>query len=467
MLQDIFVLIENAIDENPPITIRDGSIIKDGYNVELDKYREAMTKGKDWLADLEKKEKERTGINNLRVGFNKVFGYYLEVTKSNFGLVPDNYIRKQTLANSERYITPELKEVEDSILGAEEKSITLEYKLFVDIRERIASQVERVQRTARIISFLDALWSLARVALENGYVRPDIDDEDIIDIQDGRHPVVEKTLSNALFVPNHTYLDGSENQIAIITGPNMAGKSTYMRQVAIIVLMAQIGSFVPASKARIGVVDRIFTRVGASDDLSAGQSTFMVEMNEMANILHNATPKSLLILDEIGRGTSTYDGLSIAWAIVEYICNNKSLGSKTLFATHYHELTELEGKLRGVKNFCITVKEQGNDIIFLRKVVRGGAEKSLGIQVARLAGLPLPVINRASKILTRLEKLDVNKTENKEFLREDSAQLSFFDKKPSEIEEEIKGIDILNITPLEAMNILYRLVEKTRRDEGI
>jgi DNA mismatch repair protein MutS len=467
LLQDIFVLIENAIDENPPITIRDGSIIKDGYNVELDKYREAMTKGKDWLADLEKKEKERTGINNLRVGFNKVFGYYLEVTKSNFGLVPDNYIRKQTLANSERYITPELKEVEDSILGAEEKSITLEYKLFVDIRERIASQVERVQRTARIISFLDALWSLARVALENGYVRPDIDDEDIIDIQDGRHPVVEKTLTNALFVPNHTYLDGSENQIAIITGPNMAGKSTYMRQVAIIVLMAQIGSFVPASKARIGVVDRIFTRVGASDDLSAGQSTFMVEMNEMANILHNATPKSLLILDEIGRGTSTYDGLSIAWAIVEYICNNKSLGSKTLFATHYHELTELEGKLRGVKNFCITVKEQGNDIIFLRKVVRGGAEKSLGIQVARLAGLPLPVINRASKILTRLEKLDVNKTENKEFLREDSAQLSFFDKKPSEIEEEIKGIDILNITPLEAMNILYRLVEKTRRDEGI
>jgi DNA mismatch repair protein MutS len=468
LLQDVFVLIENAINENPPITIRDGSIIKDGYNEELDKYREAMTKGKDWLAELEKKEKERTGINNLKVGFNKVFGYYLEVTRSYYNLVPDNYIRKQTLANSERYITPDLKEMEDSILGAEEKSIILEYKLFVDIREKIAGQVARVQRTARIISFLDVLWSLSRVALENGYVRPYIDDEDVIDIRDGRHPVVEKTLSNALFVPNHTYLDGSENQIAIITGPNMAGKSTYMRQVAIMVLMAQIGSFIPASKARIGVVDRIFTRVGASDDLSAGQSTFMVEMNEMANILHNATSKSLLILDEIGRGTSTYDGLSIAWAIVEYICNHKSLGSKTLFATHYHELTELEGKLRGVKNFCITVKEQGNDIIFLRKVVRGGAEKSLGIQVARLAGLPSPVINRASKILRILEKLDVSKTENKDLIiREDSSQLTFFDKRPSEVEEEIKGIDILNITPIEAMNILYRLVEKSRRDEDM
>ncbi|HZJ58173.1 MAG TPA: DNA mismatch repair protein MutS [Clostridia bacterium] len=467
LLQDIHILIEDSIDNNPPITIREGSLIKDGYNGQLDLYREAMTKGKDWLADLEKDERKRTGINTLRVGFNKVFGYYLEVTKSYFDLVPDNYIRKQTLVNSERYITPELKEVEDSILGAEEKSVILEHKLFVDIREKIAAQVKRVQETARIISILDGLWSLARVSLENRYIRPQVDDGDVIDIQDGRHPVVEKTLPNALFVPNHTYLDSSENQIAIITGPNMAGKSTYMRQVAVIVLMAQIGSFVPASKSRIGVVDRIFTRVGASDDLSAGQSTFMVEMNEMANILHNATPKSLLILDEIGRGTSTYDGLSIAWAIVEYICNHKRLGSKTLFATHYHELTELEGKLRGVKNFCITVKEQGNDIIFLRKVVRGGAEKSLGIQVARLAGLPLPVINRASKILNRLEKLDVNRAEDKSPLKEDTPQLSFFDQRPSEIEEEVRGIDILNITPIEALNILNKLVEMTRGSEDV
>lgn len=464
-LEDIYELIEVSIAENPPATLREGSIIKDGYNEQLDKYRLAMTKGKDWLAELEIKERERTGIKNLKIGFNKVFGYYIDVTKSYYDLVPDDYIRKQTLANSERYITPELKEIEDTILGAEEKSIDLEYKLFVDIRERIASQVKRIQKTAQIISKLDALWSLARVAQENDYVRPHIDDGDVIDIRDGRHPVVEKTLPNELFVPNHTYLDNGENQVAIITGPNMAGKSTYMRQVALIVLMAQIGSFVPASKARIGVVDRIFTRVGASDDLSAGQSTFMVEMSELANILNNATPKSILILDEIGRGTSTYDGLSIAWAVVEYICKEKSLGCKTLFATHYHELTELEGKLEGVKNYYITVKEKGNDIIFLRKIVRGGAEKSLGIQIARLAGLPQKVIDRAANILEKLEEVDIQRDRKVVGVQENGLQLSFFQPKPSEIEEELRNIDILNITPIEAMNILNRLVEKSKEIE--
>ncbi|MFY9278140.1 MAG: DNA mismatch repair protein MutS [Caldicoprobacterales bacterium] len=462
ILEDIFQLIEVSIDEDPPITLREGSIIKDGYNEELDKYRLAMTKGKDWLAELEKKERERTGIKNLKIGFNKVFGYYIDVTKSYYDLVPDDYIRKQTLANSERYITSELKEVEETILGAEEKSIDLEYKLFVDIREKIASQVKRIQKTAQVISKLDVLWSLARVAQENNYVRPSIDDGDVIDIRDGRHPVVEKTLPNELFVPNHTYLDNRENRIAIITGPNMAGKSTYMRQVALIVLMAQIGSFVPASKAHIGIVDRIFTRVGASDDLSAGQSTFMVEMSELANILHNATPKSILILDEIGRGTSTYDGLSIAWAVIEYICKEKNLGCKTLFATHYHELTELEGKLDGVKNYYITVKEQGNDIIFLRKIVRGGAEKSLGIQIARLAGLPYEVINRATSILEKLEEVDMQRDKKVVGLEENNIQLSFFQPKPSEIEEELRNIDILNLTPIEAMNILHRLVEKSK-----
>lgn len=464
LLQDVHELIEISIDDNPPITVKDGSIIKDGYNEELDRYRQGMSKGKDWLAELEKVERERTGIKNLKVGFNKVFGYYLDVTKSYYELVPENYIRKQTLANSERYITPELKEVEDSILGAEEKSGVLEYELFTYIRGEVASQVERVQKMAHMISTLDVLWSLARVGLENEYVRPCVDDGDIIDIRDGRHPVVEKTLPHDLFVPNDTYLDTSDNQVAIITGPNMAGKSTYMRQVAIIVLMAQIGSFVPASQATIGIVDRIFTRVGASDDLSAGQSTFMVEMNEMANILHNATPKSLLILDEIGRGTSTFDGLSIAWAVVEYLCQNKELGSKSLFATHYHELTELEGKLDGVKNFCIMVKEQGNDIIFLRKVVRGGAEKSLGIQVARLAGLPIPVIHRAAEILKMLEETDINKGEATSRIQEASPQISFFDPRPSEVEEELRKIDVLNITPMEAMNILNRLVEKSKKE---
>jgi len=471
LLEDIHKLIEESINENPPLTIKEGSIIKDGYNPQLDKYREAMTKGKTWIAALEQKERERTGIKNLKVGFNKVFGYYIDVTKSNFDLVPDDYIRKQTLANSERYITPELKEIEDTILSAEEKSVSLEYEIFISIREKIAKEVDRIQKTAQIISELDGLWSLARVAVENGYVRPEISDDGIINIKDGRHPVVEKTISNNLFVPNDTYLDTSENRLLIITGPNMAGKSTYMRQVALIVLMAQIGSFVPAQKAHIGIVDRIFTRVGASDDLSAGQSTFMVEMNEVANILNNATPKSLVVLDEIGRGTSTYDGLSIAWAVIEYICNQKNLGCKTLFATHYHELTELEGQMEGVKNYSISVKEQGKDIIFLRKIIRGGAEKSLGIQVARLAGIPIQVIERASEILSRLEESNINKANTRSLRNKKNKnsedrglQLSLFDPKPSAIEEELRNIDVVNMTPMEAINTLYRLVEMAKKE---
>lgn len=472
LLEDVYDLIDKSIDENPPLTIKEGSIIKDGYNAQLDKYREAMYKGKEWIADLERKERERTGIKNLKIGFNKVFGYYIDVTKSYYDLVPDNYIRKQTLANSERYITSELKEMEEVILGAEEKSIQLEYDIFVSIRDQVAKEVNRIQDTAHIVSNLDALWSLAKVAVENGYVRPKVSEDDIIDIVDGRHPVVEKTIPNNLFVPNNTYLDVSDNRVLIITGPNMAGKSTYMRQVALIVLMAQIGSFVPASKAHIGIVDRIFTRVGASDDLAAGQSTFMVEMSEVANILNNATPKSLLILDEIGRGTSTYDGLSIAWAVIEYICNNKNLGCKTLFATHYHELTELEGKINGVKNYSIAVKEQGNDIIFLRKIVRGGTQKSLGIQVARLAGVPAEVIERANEILSKLEESNINKEKvNKDVFEKkksevdnsEGTQLSLFDRQTSEIEEELKNIDIINMTPIEAMNTLYRLVEKAKK----
>lgn len=467
-LEDIYNLIEESIAEDPPPTIKEGNIIKDGYDAQLDRYRRAMREGKEWIASLEQREREKTGIKNLRVGFNKVFGYYIEVTKSYYDMVPEYYIRKQTLANAERYITPELKEMEDTILGAEEKSIKLEYQIFLSIREEIARHVDRIQATAQIISTLDVLCSLAKVAIENDYVRPQITTDGVISIKEGRHPVVEKTIPGGMFVPNDTYLDKSDHRLMIITGPNMAGKSTYMRQVALIVLMAQIGSFVPAREAKIGLVDRIFTRIGASDDLSAGQSTFMVEMNEVANILHNATPDSLLILDEIGRGTSTFDGLSIAWAVIEYICTQKSLGCKTLFATHYHELTELEGKLPGVKNYRISVKEQGDNIIFLRKIVRGGSDKSFGIQVAKLAGLPEPVIERAKAILSQLEESDIARKSSAatSYVAEKKPigeQLSFFIPRPSEIEEELKKIDVLNITPMEAMNILYRLVEKAKQ----
>ena len=397
-LEDISSWIDEAIVEEPPLSVHDGNIIKEGYFEEVDRLRKAKTEGKNWLAQIESSEREKTGIKNLRIKYNKVFGYYLEVTNSYKDLVPDYYTRKQTLTNAERYITPELKELEETILGAEDKLVQLEYELFRQLRERITGEVTRIQRSAKAVAGLDVLLSFAKVADTQHYCRQRINENGTLMIRDGRHPVVEKMKNNDLFIPNDPHLDTGKNRISIITGPNMAGKSTYMRQTALIVLMAQIGSFVPAAEADIGLVDRIFTRVGASDDLASGQSTFMVEMNEVANILRNATSNSLLILDEIGRGTSTFDGLSIAWAVVEHISNPKLLGAKTLFATHYHELTELEGKLDNVNNYCIAVKEKGDDIVFLRKIVKGGADRSYGIQVAKLAGVPDSVINRAKEI---------------------------------------------------------------------
>ena len=398
-LDELYELIERSITEEPPLTLHDGGILKEGYNEEVDRLRKAKTDGKSWLADLEAKEREKTGIKNLKIKYNKVFGYYLEVTNSFKDLVPDYFTRKQTLANAERFITPELKELEDVILGAEDKLIVLEYELFREVRQKVADEVVRIQKTAKAVAQIDVFASLATVAEQNNYCRPKLNEKGLIDIKDGRHPVVERMIQNEMFVANDTYLDNGSNRVSIITGPNMAGKSTYMRQSALIVLMAQIGSFVPAKSAKIGIVDRIFTRVGASDDLASGQSTFMVEMSEVANILRNATSNSLLILDEIGRGTSTFDGLSIAWAVVEHISNPRLLGAKTLFATHYHELTELEGKLNSVNNYCIAVKEKGDDIVFLRKIVKGGADKSYGIQVAKLAGVPDNVIERAKEIV--------------------------------------------------------------------
>ncbi len=467
-LADVCQLIEAAIIDDPPITIKEGGIIKDGYNAEVDKLRQASTQGKDWIAALEAAEKEKTGIKNLKVGFNRVFGYYIEITKSNFSLVPEDYIRKQTLANCERYITPELKEIEDNILGAEEKIIQLEYSLFVEVKEAIASQLTRIKTTSKALAELDALASLAEVADREGYCMPEITASDEIHIVDGRHPVVEKMTDKSSFVPNDTVLDMGEDRLAVITGPNMAGKSTYMRQTALIVLMAQIGSFVPATSAKIGLVDRIFTRVGASDDLASGQSTFMVEMSEVANILINATQRSLLILDEIGRGTSTFDGLSIAWAVIEYIVSKENLGCRTLFATHYHELTELEGKLTGIKNYCITVKEKGEEVIFLRKIIRGGADGSYGIQVARLAGVPLPVIDRAKEILKELDDADINKNgKARRVKKQVEGQLDLFEAAAkasanNEILEDIRKIDISRLTPIDAMNILYELQRKMK-----
>lgn len=479
LLSDIFELIEKSIADEPPISIKDGGIIKKGYNKKLDELISASTDGKSWLSKLENSEKARTGIKSLKIGFNKVFGYYIEITKSNLDLVPDNYIRKQTLSNSERYVTPELKEMEAKILGAEEKSTVLEYQIFNEIRNTIKEEIERIQNTANIISSVDALNSLAQVAYKNNYSKPQINDEGVIEIKNGRHPVVEMVLDGDMFIPNDTLLDKDDNRLNIITGPNMAGKSTYMRQVAIISLMAQIGSFVPADHANVSLVDRIFTRVGASDDLSQGQSTFMVEMNEVANILNNSTSNSLVILDEIGRGTSTYDGLSIAWAVIEYIGNKKRIGAKTLFSTHYHELTELEGSLDGVKNYKITVKEDGDDIIFLRKVIRGEADKSYGIEVAKLAGVPFEVISRAKSILSDLEKSDINSNKNsqgglsvndevaldnntKSYISSEENQMDMFKLKKDEVIEMIKNIDLINITPLESMNILYELINKTK-----
>ncbi|MGI6070627.1 MAG: DNA mismatch repair protein MutS [Blautia sp.] len=472
-LSDICDLIDRAIAEEPPLALKEGGIIREGFHEEVDKFRRSKAEGKQWLAELEAKEREKTGIRSLKIKYNRVFGYYLEVTNSFKDMVPDYYTRKQTLANAERYITPELKELEDMILGAEDKLYALEYELFCQVRDQIAAEVTRIQKTAKAVALLDVLASLAFVADRGHYVRPQINEKGIIDIKNGRHPVVERMIENDMFIANDTYLDNQKKRVSIITGPNMAGKSTYMRQTALIVLMAQIGCFVPADKANIGLVDRIFTRVGASDDLASGQSTFMVEMTEVANILRNATPKSLLILDEIGRGTSTFDGLSIAWAVVEHISNTKLLGAKTLFATHYHELTELEGKLPGVNNYCIAVKERGDDIVFLRKIVRGGADKSYGIQVAKLAGVPDSVINRAKELVEELVDSDITsafkdltaprKKNTVSFDPVDVEQMSLFDTvQDDDIIKEIGELDVSNMTPMDALNMLYRLQKKIK-----
>ena len=469
-LEDITDLIKHAIVDEPPLAQKDGGIIREGFNEDVDKFRSARTDGKKWLTELETKERERTGIKSLKIKYNRVFGYALEVTNTFKELVPENYIRKQTLANAERYITEELKNLENMILGAEDKLYALEYELFSNVRDKVGQEVIRIQRTAKAIAGLDVFASLALVAERNHYVRPKVNEGGIIDIKGGRHPVVEQMIDNDMFIANDTYLDNTKKRVSIITGPNMAGKSTYMRQTALIVLMAQIGSFVPADKAVIGIVDRIFTRVGASDDLASGQSTFMVEMTEVANILRNATAKSLLILDEIGRGTSTFDGLAIAWAVIEHISNTKLCGAKTLFATHYHELTELEGKLSGVTNYCIAVKEKGDDIVFLRKIVKGGVDKSYGIQVAKLAGVPDSVINRAKELVEELSDADITAAvkdlaspKKKPKVEMDMAQMSLFDTvQDNDIIEELKGIDIGNLTPMEALNTLYNLQNKIK-----
>ena len=496
-LQTLHQLIESAIEEEPPLSVREGGMIRDGYNEDIDRLRHAKTDGKEWLAKLLEEEKERTGIKNLKIKYNKVFGYYLDVTNSYQNLVPEDWTRKQTLANSERYTTPRLKELEDMILGAEDKLYNLEYEVFCQVREQIYQEITKIQQTAKIIASVDLFTSLALVAEQNNYIRPVMTQDGCIDIKEGRHPVVEKMIPNNMFVSNDTYLDDRKHKIAVITGPNMAGKSTYMRQTALLALMAQIGSFVPAASAKIGVVDRIFTRVGASDDLASGQSTFMVEMTEVANILRNATKNSLIILDEIGRGTSTFDGLSIAWSVIEHIANSKLLGAKTLFATHYHELTELEGKLESVDNYCIAVKEQGDDIVFLRKIIKGGADKSYGIQVAKLAGVPENVLQRAREIVEQLSDNDIasrakdidveyeipdypygieQQTEHKRKVRKKTAleieseelgQMSFFDSSNKEIKTddiivELHELDLSATTPIEALNILYKMQVKLK-----
>ena len=496
-MEDICSLIEASIEEEAPLTVREGGIIKDGYHEEVDRLRHAKTDGKQWLAELLEVEREKTGIKNLKIKFNKVFGYYLEVTNSYKDLVPEDWMRKQTLANAERYTTPKLKELEDTILGAEDKLYTLEYNIFCEIRDSIYNEISRIQSAAKIVAKVDMLSSMALVAEQNNYVRPEIKKRGGIEIKNGRHPVVEKMIQNDMFVANDTFLDNDKHRISIITGPNMAGKSTYMRQTALIVLMAQIGSFVPAESATIGIVDRIFTRVGASDDLASGQSTFMVEMTEVANILRNATKDSLIILDEIGRGTSTFDGLGIAWSVIEHIANTRLLGAKTLFATHYHELTELEGKLDSVDNYCIAVKEQGDDIVFLRKIVKGGADKSYGIQVAKLAGVPENVLQRAREIVEELSNNDIAEKARDIFVEyeipdyeygieqqtkkarkvrqksesekesEELGQLSLFDTtntniKTDDIIVELHDLDLAMTTPIDAMNILYKMQTKLR-----
>ena len=461
-LQDIYTLIDEAIIEDPPMTIKDGGIIKLGFNEEIDKLKTATTEGKNWIIRLEAEEKEKTGIKNLKVGFNKVFGYYIEVTKSGLNQVPERFIRKQTLTNAERFITEDLKNLENQILGAEEKVINLEYNAFIQIRNEIAKNVKRLQKTANIVSTLDVLTSFAAVAEDLNYCMPKVDNSGILDIKGGRHPVIEKMLGTGMFIENDTYLDKNDNRLSIITGPNMAGKSTYMRQVALITLMAQVGSFVPAIDAHIGVVDKIFTRVGASDDLSMGQSTFMVEMMEVASILKEATSNSLVILDEIGRGTSTYDGLSIAWAVAEFIADKEKCGAKTLFATHYHELTELEEKLEGVKNYNIAVKEKGEDIIFLRKILRGGTDESYGIHVARLAGVPKTVTQKADEILKGLERKNILNGKKQESKKQVEGQFDMFNYKLAEIAHEVDKINLNELTPIDALNTLVRIKEKMK-----
>ena len=467
-LPELTDLLTRAIDPEAPLAITDGGIIRDGYSSMLDEYRTASRDGKQWILDLEQRERDETGIRNLRIQYNKVFGYYIEVTKSFYDLVPYRYQRKQTLANAERYMTPELKEIEQKIVGAEEQSVRLELQLFTEVREQIAMQIGRIQKTAMALKTLDALLSLAKVAVSNHYVRPEMTGDGTLDIIEGRHPVVEQTMDESGFVPNDTHMNSEGSRMCIITGPNMAGKSTYMRQVALITLMAHIGSFVPAKEARIPIVDRIFTRVGASDDLASGQSTFMVEMSETAYILRNATARSLVILDEIGRGTSTFDGLAIAWAVVEYLCDRTRSGAKTLFATHYHELSELEGHIEGVENYCISVKEHGEDVIFLRKIIRGGADRSFGVHVARLAGIPKPVLVRAHEIQARLEVSDINQKGIGQNILDDGPkrqdeQVDMFDYAKTEIINELQTIDVMALTPMDAINKLFLLREKARK----
>lgn len=489
-LRDIYDLLEKSIKEDPSLTLKDGDLIKDGFNSEIDELRLAKTNGKDWISSLENREREFTGIKSLKVGFNKVFGYYIEISKANYSSIPEGrYIRKQTLANAERFITPELKEIEEKLLGASEKLCSLEYDIFLDIRNEVENHIDRLKTTAKIIAELDCISNLAFVALENDFIKPEINEDGETKIENGRHPVVEKVIPKGEFIPNDTIINKDDNQLLIITGPNMAGKSTYMRQVAIITLMCQIGSFVPASKANISVVDKIFTRIGASDDLAGGKSTFMVEMWEVSNILKNATENSLVLLDEVGRGTSTYDGLSIAWSVIEYICKNKNLRCKTLFATHYHELTKLEGEIHGVRNYSVAVKEVDNNIIFLRKIIEGGADQSYGIEVAKLAGIPDEVINRAKEILEKLEmesskdNLDLALKEvnaSKEDIEEASIKASYevketlVEKEDDQIQldfsaigkdnliKELSEVDILSLNPMEAMNRLYALVKEAK-----
>lgn len=462
LLEDVCDLLERAINDEPPALLRDGNVIKEGFNEEIDNLRIAMRDGKKWLAALENEERESTGISKLKVGYNKVFGYYIEITKSAIKDVPDYYIRKQTLANCERYITPKLKEIENTILGASEKIVTLESYVFEQVRTSVSEEIERLKNAAHIIATTDVLLSLAQTAYKNNFTMPEISDNGKIEITDGRHPVVEKMSKNSMFVPNDTLLNNDDDRMIIITGPNMAGKSTYMRQVALITLMAQIGSFVPAKSAKIGIVDKIFTRVGASDDISSGQSTFMLEMTEVSHILKNATSKSLIILDEIGRGTSTFDGLSIAWAVVEYIQNKHKIGAKTLFATHYHELTELEEELDGVKNYRIAVKKRGDDITFLRKIVRGGADDSYGIEVAALAGVPKEVINGAKKILKKIENDEIVVEHTAKKHEDTTNQIGFGDSIANEIADELKNMDVTTYTPIEAMNKLYELANRAK-----